>query len=467
MPPPSTRITATLVNAAERHNISFEYQQTPIYHTPVTVEVPLDEKGTLAVELPFTEAQMASVNLDKKVKLFLEPGDQLHIDADLLDLPQSLRFSGQGAANNQFLAALRARFPDYLDIDYEDLEVDAFRKIIDQRRLEMTRFLDEGCNQYQLTPSFVDYYRAEITYEWAEDLVTYPRSYERENGRENEAIPDDYFDDLDQIELVDEVAIGTFHYRHFLMRYFFRLWLDRQNQPGIEQMSAEERRDFYIPYNQAKRALHGKARYFFLAGEIIKDLQNGFSDEGEQYLAEFLQDNPYPEYTEVVEEVVRKASKLKPGQPAPDFTLDDLQGQSTSLSDFKGQAVFLDFWASWCGPCIWAVPFLEKIKQQTRDQKVVFLNISLDPVDEWHPAVAEHGLTGVHVHALGGWQAAVAQLYQVRGIPSYFLVGPDGRMDGRVNYVFDVAEVVSRIEEVASGKVPSSKSKRSDMSIRG
>ena len=115
MAPLSPLVTAALTNAAERHNISFEYQQTPIYHTPVTVEVPLDEKGTLAVELPFTEAQIALVNLDKKVKLFLEPGDQLHINADLLDLPQSLRFSGQGAANNQFLAALRARFPDYLE----------------------------------------------------------------------------------------------------------------------------------------------------------------------------------------------------------------------------------------------------------------------------------------------------------------------------------------------------------------
>ena len=92
-------------------------------------------------------------------------------------------------------------------------------------------------------------------------------------------------------------------------------------------------------------------------------------------------------------------------------------------------------------------------------QKVVFLNISLDPADEWHQAVDEHGLTGVHVHASGGWQSAVAQLYQVRGIPSYFLVGPDGRMDGHVDHVFDVEGVISRIEEVASGKVPSSKSK--------
>ena len=219
--------------------------------------------------------------------------------------------------------------------------------------------------------------------------------------------------------------------------------------------------------NQAERALHGKVLYFFLAEEIVRDFQYGLFDQGEQRLAEFLQDNPYPEYTEIIEEVVRETSKLKPGQPAPDFTLDDLEGQSVSLSDFKGQAVFLDFWASWCGPCIEALPYLEEIKQRTRDQKVVFLNISLDSAYEWHQAVDEHGPTGVHVHAPGGWQAAVAQLYQVQGIPSYFLVGPDGRMDGRVNHVFDVEGVIARIEEVVSGKVPSSKSRQSGIIIKG
>ena len=243
--------------------------------------------------------------------------------------------------------------------------------------------------------------------------------------------------------------------------------------PPLNRWPTEERRNLfetYVPYNHAKRTLARQSPVFLSRrGNRIKDFQYGLFNIGEQRWAEFLQDNPYPEYTEVVEEVVREASKIKPGQPAPDFTLDDLQGQSVSLSDFKGQAVFLDFWASWCGPCIEAVPHLEEIKQQTCDQKVVFLNISLDPADDWHQAVDEHGLTGVHVHAPGGWQAAVAQLYQVRSIPSYFLVGPDGRMDGRVDYVEEVEEVVSRIEKVASGKVPSSspKSIRSEMHIRG
>ena len=461
MAPSSTRVTATLANAAERRSIAFEYQQTPIYYKPITVEVPLDENGCLAVELPFTEAQMALVKLGDEIKLFLEPGDQLHIDADLLDLPQSLRFSGQGAANNQFLAALRSRFPDYLRIDYKDLEVDAFRKIIDQRRLELESFLDEGCSQYQLTPNFITYYRAKITYEWAEQLVSYWIGYYMQNGRERPVLPADYYDVLNQVELVDEVAIGISHYQNFLEYNFDRLEDEAYKSAQREQLSEEQCRDLletYTRYNQAKRVLHGKVLYFLLAGEIVSDFQWGHFDQSEQRLAEFLQDNPYPEYTEVVEEVVREASKFKPGQPAPDFTLDDLEGQSVSLSDFRGQAVFLDFWASWCGPCIEDLPHLAKIKQQAQNQKIVFLSISLDTsVKQWCQAVEAHTLTGVHVHSPGGWQSAVAQLYQVRSIPSYLLVGPDGRIDGRVDDVEEVEEVVARIEEVASGKVPSSK----------
>ena len=248
MAPLPTRITAALANASERRSIAFEYQQTPIYHTPVTVEATLDEKGCLAVELPFTEAQMVSVDLDDAVKLFLEPGDQLHFDADLLDLPQSLRFSGQGAANNQFLAALRSRFPDYLRIDYKDLAVDAHRKIIDQRRSELECFLDEGCRQYQLTPGFIAYYRAAITYEWAEELFHYLIAYQMCNGRKRPVIPADYYDVLDPVELVDEAAIGIIDYRRFLWNNFIYIMEEAEERATREQLSEEERRDGIQPH---------------------------------------------------------------------------------------------------------------------------------------------------------------------------------------------------------------------------
>ena len=317
---PSARVTAVLANASDLPSISATYQQTSIYYKPVTIEVALDEKGCLDVELPLTEAKMVEAGPQNEVRLFLEPGDQLHVEADLLDLPGSLHFSGRGADNNQFLADLRARFPDYLRIDYRDLEVDAFRKMVDQRRLEMERFVDEGCRQYQLTGKFIAYWRAEITYEWAEGLASYPVNYQMQNGRENEALPADYYDALDPVELVDETAIGTPHYRTFLERHFDRLDFEAFERVDWEQLSEDQRQDLdetWSSYNQARRALQGRVLYFFLAGEIIADLQDGRFDQGERRRAEFIRGNPHPEYTQAVEEMVRETASLKPGQLHP------------------------------------------------------------------------------------------------------------------------------------------------------
>jgi peroxiredoxin len=66
---------------------------------------------------------------------------------------------------------------------------------------------------------------------------------------------------------------------------------------------------------------------------------------------------------------VQQLRKLKVGQPAPDFTLSDLDGKSVSLSSFREQkAVVLDFWATWCGPCRMALPDLQEITDKYRDR---------------------------------------------------------------------------------------------------
>ena len=128
---------------------------------------------------------------------------------------------------------------------------------------------------------------------------------------------------------------------------------------------------------------------------------------------DFQQINPHPEYNEAVQAVLDIALKLQPGQPAPEFTLPNLDDQPVSLSQFKGQVVLLDFWASWCVPCINDLPYLRQVKEKTADWPVVFLNISLD-ADEaaWREAIDKHEIKGVHVRA-DGWNAEVAKTYQV------------------------------------------------------
>ena len=196
-------------------------------------------------------------------------------------------------------------------------------------------------------------------------------------------------------------------------------------------------------YDLAQQRLQGRVLYWSLARELML----GISLDNEAFVdarwQSFKESNPFPEYTEAIQAELNKLSMLQLGQPAPDFTLNDPDGQSVSLSQFKGKVVLLDFWASWCSPCIADLETLRKIKKQVAAQPVVFLNISLDANEAaWKQAIAKHEIKGVHVRS-----EQVSQAYNVSGIPRYYLVDPQGLIVENNLRVWDVDEVVAKIEE--------------------
>jgi beta-lactamase regulating signal transducer with metallopeptidase domain/thiol-disulfide isomerase/thioredoxin/uncharacterized GH25 family protein len=120
---------------------------------------------------------------------------------------------------------------------------------------------------------------------------------------------------------------------------------------------------------------------------------------------------------------------LDAGELAPDFVADPLDGSPLRLSDFSGKLLVVDFWASWCAPCLAEIPALQELHRQFGgDQRFALLSLACDQNAE--PArryVQGNGLDWLHAH-VGASSSGVAAKYTVRTLPATFLIGPDGRV---------------------------------------
>lgn len=124
------------------------------------------------------------------------------------------------------------------------------------------------------------------------------------------------------------------------------------------------------------------------------------------------------------------------GQPAPEISLPDPEGNIRNLSDLKGQVVLIDFWAAWCRPCRMANPTLVKIYEEYKDRGFTIFSVSLDglarqttPKESWLKAIDDDNLSWEHhVSDLKGWQSAAAQTYFIQSIPYAVLIDREGKI---------------------------------------
>lgn len=126
---------------------------------------------------------------------------------------------------------------------------------------------------------------------------------------------------------------------------------------------------------------------------------------------------------------------LGKGKPSPEFNnYVNYAGGTTSLKDFRGSYVYIDVWATWCVPCIYEIPFLEKIEKEYHGKNIKFVSISIDSekdTQKWRDMIKAKSMSGIQILADKDYDSQFIKDYFIYGIPRFILIDPQGNV---VNY---------------------------------
>ena len=169
---------------------------------------------------------------------------------------------------------------------------------------------------------------------------------------------------------------------------------------------------------------------FILTNLMLDYMGSGKTDDLEAAHKYYKSQCTLDEYASKVEEAFKSQTGLVKGAEAPDIEFKDLSGKVFHLADFKGKVLYVDLWASWCGPCCQEIPYLAKlVKALLGNAKIECISISTD-TDEaaWKKKLADEKPSWKQFIATEKGQTSISRAYNVAGIPRFMIFTADGKI---------------------------------------
>lgn len=348
----------------------------------------------------------------------------------------SISYQGNAAMKNAYLAAenLRLYLPlleqggpsNYYQFCIQTLLPEAYLKEMDSLQKVRWQLLDSWKNK--LRPADYQRFYKQIQYETATQKAMYfplRRFYSNQSPNISQVNEIVGFEDFLFSLSWNDMAMHGFHYYGESNRLATMFLLQRN---GTYLSSGQSQRR--LIECQTIDSLSGEESSAYLMADFLSEhIKSSGGTELTEALHFFMQNSQDEALKAQVQALYDEYSQLKPGVSAPAFSLTDTQGKTVKLSDFKGKVVYIDFWASWCVPCLAEFKHLPNLKSLLPADSVVMLYINLDDEkNRWLAASAQY-LPGER-DLWGGdlLKSEVAKAYQVHGIPKYLLIDPKGRI---------------------------------------
>lgn len=390
----------------------------------------IEGDGSFVIHFDISEPTICRFyHADDGVPIYIRPNDKLYLEVDARDFQATIRHSGQGSSPNNFLRDYHKKYGltavnRSIAKEKVRLPKTSYRQYVDQERKEKKRFLKNFSLNHPLSRAFETLIEDKIDYEWAVKLLEYPFEHSFHSSANSFEVTDSYFDFMNQLKIQNTPAINIPEYQEVVSRYIHRKFKNSIVHSGYNKDN------YYVDlFRFSKKHLRDKPLFFIQAQAILDACTYGKVELVRSQFADYKSGVPYPKYVKALKEVYEKSAKLGAGRTAPDFQLKSITNKMISLKDFKGKVVYIDFWATWCGPCLQEFQFVDHLKKHFANRDVVFLYISVDQ-DEgvWQNFVLGRGLNnGIHVRA-NGLTSKLATEYNLKGVPRYMIIDKFGNI---------------------------------------
>ena len=386
-----------------------------VYHMSVNEFALTDGKAT--VQLDGMDALYANVYYGEKFKVvYLQKGDEMNISFDAHDFDNTFTVKGGNEKAVDYLNKIQLTA---LPNEAYAQPWSEFKAAVDKKMASMKRLLK--ARKFAANDKFLKMEEGRITYFYANMMLMYPVSHTYLTQDTTMVLGKEYYDAIRQYVKEDEDLADIDEYRNFMIEtahIFDEAGKDiRQYYPKVlAEMS-------YIGENiqsdKVRESLIHFLAFTYVEGngvENITDLQNLYYT----YVTS-------PRLNAIFKQACSKWDKAAVGRPSPMFKGVDVNGKEMTLRDFRGKYVYIDMWATWCGPCQKELPFLKKLEEKYKGRNIVFVGLSIDQDKaKWTDRVKSDALSGTQLYI--GKGTKFQSDYRISGIPRFILLDPNGRI---------------------------------------
>ena len=393
-----------------------------LFGNGLEANLPISENGTFGDTLSIEKNGYYTLRIGREsTPVYLVQGLDVSVALNSKEFDESITYSGEGASENNYLAA------KYL-LSEKEMAFDKVYSLTEVAFIEETNkinssYVDLLEASTDISKDFKALEAKELEYAHINNLENYQeyhRYYAKDDGF---IVSESYYDQFKDYNFSDiEIFQNSDAYRRLVGTHYGRLAVDK---------AASEKINIAVAYLQI-------VDQNFEDGKVKDDLMFSYLRYGmkaDNSLNEvyniYKESNPTAENLAAVTNSYTVLKVLTPGNASPSFTYENHKGGETSLADLKGKVVYVDVWATWCGPCKREIPYLKEVEEEFHDKNVAFVSISIDvkkDYDAWRNMVTEKELGGIQLMADNDWKSKFVTDYGIKGIPRFILIGTDGNI---------------------------------------